>query len=164
MQAHERLEEVKLQAVQSDNVQLVQDILESLKSLQGKDEAVAELARILQEPHFKVRLRRVERKPGRVLELGFKHSAASFFKAQTPQKYRSRSPPPRHALLFLPSDELRPGVGGWDVFPLANSGLLSCVGSSVSPCVVCEFFTVAVRTAAAAAATVRNRLMSDFQF
>ncbi|XP_075883775.1 MAGUK p55 subfamily member 6a isoform X2 [Nelusetta ayraudi] len=51
--AHERLEEVKLQAVQSDNVQLVQDILESLKSLQGKDEAVAELARILQEPHFK---------------------------------------------------------------------------------------------------------------
>lgn len=93
MQAHERLEEVKLQAVQSDNVQLVQDILESLKSLQGKDEAVAELARILQEPHFKVRLRRVERKPGRVLELGFKHSAASFFKAQTPQKYRSRSPP-----------------------------------------------------------------------
>lgn len=92
VQAHERLEEVKLQAVQSDNVQLVQDILESLKSLQGKDEAVAELARILQEPHFKVRLRRVERKPGRMLELGFKHSAASFFKAQTPQKYRSRFP------------------------------------------------------------------------
>lgn len=111
VQAHERLEEVKLQAVQSDNVQLVQDILESLKSLQGKDEAVAELARILQEPHFKVRLRRVERKPGRMLELGFKHSAASFFEAQTPQKYRSRSPP-RHALLFLPSDELRPGGGG----------------------------------------------------
>lgn len=53
-QAHERLEEVKLQAVQSDNVQLIEDILQSLTSLQGKDEAVAELAKILQEPNFKV--------------------------------------------------------------------------------------------------------------
>lgn len=152
MQAHERLEEVKLQAVQSDNVQLVQDILESLKSLQGKDEAVAELARILQEPHFKVRLRRVERKPGRMLELGFKHSAASFFEAQTPQKYRSRSPlvTPCCSCPVTSCD-----LGGGDVFPLANNGLLSCVGSSVSPCVVCEL-AVAVRTPVAAAATVGN--------
>lgn len=155
MQAHERLEEVKLQAVQSDNVQLVQDILESLKSLQGKDEAVAELARILQEPHFKVRLRRVERKPGRMLELGFKHSAASFFEAQTPQKYRSRSPLVTPCC-SCPVTSCDLGVWGWDVFPLASNGLLSCVGSSVSPCVVCEL-AVAVRTpAAAAAATVGN--------
>lgn len=54
LQAHERLEEVKLQAVQSDNVQLVTEILESLKNLQETDAAVAELTKILQEPHFKV--------------------------------------------------------------------------------------------------------------
>lgn len=54
LQAHERLEEVKLQAVQSDNVQLITEILESLKNLQETDAAVAELTRILQEPHFKV--------------------------------------------------------------------------------------------------------------
>lgn len=54
LQAHERLEEVKLQAVQSDNVQLVIDILESLKNLQDTDAAVAELTKILQEPHFRV--------------------------------------------------------------------------------------------------------------
>lgn len=54
LQAHERLEEVKLQAVQSDNVQLVTEILESLKNLQETDAAIAELTKILQEPHFKV--------------------------------------------------------------------------------------------------------------
>lgn len=54
LQAHERLEEVKLQAVQSDNVQLITEILESLKNLQETDAAVAELTKILQEPHFKV--------------------------------------------------------------------------------------------------------------
>nr|XP_046255572.1 MAGUK p55 subfamily member 6a isoform X1 [Scatophagus argus]XP_046255573.1 MAGUK p55 subfamily member 6a isoform X1 [Scatophagus argus]XP_046255574.1 MAGUK p55 subfamily member 6a isoform X1 [Scatophagus argus] len=51
--AHERLEEVKLQAVRSDNVQLVTEILDSLNNLSEKDAAVAELAKILQEPHFK---------------------------------------------------------------------------------------------------------------
>ncbi|XP_061572666.1 MAGUK p55 subfamily member 6a [Cololabis saira] len=51
--AHERLEEVKLQAVRDNNVQLVAEILESLNLLQEKDAAAAELARILQEPHFK---------------------------------------------------------------------------------------------------------------
>lgn len=54
LQAHERLEEVQLQAVQSDNVQLITEILESLKNLQETDAAVAELTKILQEPHFKV--------------------------------------------------------------------------------------------------------------
>lgn len=54
MQAHERLEEVELQAVRNDNVQLVADILDSLDNLPEKDAAVAELAKILQEPHFKV--------------------------------------------------------------------------------------------------------------
>uniref|UniRef100_A0A3Q2TE75 Protein associated with LIN7 2, MAGUK p55 family member a n=1 Tax=Fundulus heteroclitus TaxID=8078 RepID=A0A3Q2TE75_FUNHE len=51
--AHERLEEVKLEAVGDDNVQLVTEILESLNSLEEQDPAAAELARILQEPHFK---------------------------------------------------------------------------------------------------------------
>uniref|UniRef100_A0AAQ5XCL0 Membrane protein, palmitoylated 6a (MAGUK p55 subfamily member 6) n=1 Tax=Amphiprion ocellaris TaxID=80972 RepID=A0AAQ5XCL0_AMPOC len=51
--AHERLEEVKLQAVRDDNVQLVTEILDSLNVLPEKDAAAAELARILQEPHFK---------------------------------------------------------------------------------------------------------------
>ncbi|TKS81969.1 MAGUK p55 subfamily member 6 [Collichthys lucidus] len=51
--AHERLEEVKLQAVRDDNVQLVTEILDSLNNLREKDAAVVELAKILQEPHFK---------------------------------------------------------------------------------------------------------------
>uniref|UniRef100_A0A1A7Y0W1 Membrane protein, palmitoylated 6a (MAGUK p55 subfamily member 6) n=2 Tax=Iconisemion striatum TaxID=60296 RepID=A0A1A7Y0W1_9TELE len=51
-QAHECLEDVKLEAVRDDNVQLVAEILESLNKLPGKNLAAAELARILQEPHF----------------------------------------------------------------------------------------------------------------
>ncbi|KAM9353177.1 MAGUK p55 subfamily member 6a [Symphorus nematophorus] len=51
--AHERLEEVKLQAVRDDNVQLVKEILDSLNNLPEKDAAVTELAKILQGPHFK---------------------------------------------------------------------------------------------------------------
>ncbi|XP_020565791.1 MAGUK p55 subfamily member 6 isoform X1 [Oryzias latipes] len=51
--AHERLEEVKLQAVGDDNVQLVSEILDSIGNMPEKDIAAAELARILQEPHFK---------------------------------------------------------------------------------------------------------------
>ncbi len=54
VQAHERLGEVKLQAVRDDNVQLVTEILDSLNKLPQKDAAVAELTKILQEPHFKV--------------------------------------------------------------------------------------------------------------
>lgn len=45
---------MKLQAVQNNNVQLVLEVLDSLNNLSGKDAAAAELARILQEPHFKV--------------------------------------------------------------------------------------------------------------
>uniref|UniRef100_A0A3P9IJ73 Membrane protein, palmitoylated 6a (MAGUK p55 subfamily member 6) n=1 Tax=Oryzias latipes TaxID=8090 RepID=A0A3P9IJ73_ORYLA len=51
--AHDRLEEVKLQAVGDDNVQLVSEILDSIGNMPEKDIAAAELARILQEPHFK---------------------------------------------------------------------------------------------------------------
>ncbi|XP_041844768.1 MAGUK p55 subfamily member 6a [Melanotaenia boesemani] len=51
--AHERLEEVKLEAVRDDNVQLVAEILDSLNKLAEKDAPAAELVRILQEPHFK---------------------------------------------------------------------------------------------------------------
>lgn len=46
---------MKLQAVRNNNVQLVLEVLDSLNSLSGKDAAAAaELAGILQEPHFKV--------------------------------------------------------------------------------------------------------------
>lgn len=45
---------MKLKAVRDDNVQLVTEILDSLNNLPEKDAAVAELAKILEEPHFKV--------------------------------------------------------------------------------------------------------------
>lgn len=54
-QAHERLEETKLEAVRGDNVELVQDILRDIGHLAPRDSAAAELARILREPHFQVR-------------------------------------------------------------------------------------------------------------
>lgn len=50
--AHDRLEEKKLQAVRDDNIQLVTDILSSLGDLSENNSAAAELAKILQEPHF----------------------------------------------------------------------------------------------------------------
>lgn len=50
--AHERLEEKKLEAVRDDNIQLVTDILSSLGGLSENNTAAAELAKILQEPHF----------------------------------------------------------------------------------------------------------------
>lgn len=40
--------------MRSNNVQLVSEVLDSLNNLSGKDTAAAELATILQEPHFKV--------------------------------------------------------------------------------------------------------------
>ncbi|XP_076009896.1 protein PALS2-like [Genypterus blacodes] len=49
--AHERLEEVPLQAVHHNNVELVTDIVDSLHSL-TEDAAASELMEILQEPHF----------------------------------------------------------------------------------------------------------------
>lgn len=46
---------MKLQAVRNNNVQLVLEVLEFLNKLSGEDAAAAaELATILQEPHFKV--------------------------------------------------------------------------------------------------------------
>ncbi|NXX14160.1 MPP2 protein, partial [Podargus strigoides] len=51
-QAHERLEERKLEAVRANNVALVQDILGDIGALAPRDSAAAELARILREPHF----------------------------------------------------------------------------------------------------------------
>ncbi|NWX77832.1 MPP2 protein, partial [Alca torda] len=51
-QAHERLEETKLEAVRGDNLELVQDILRDIGHLARQDSAAAELARILREPHF----------------------------------------------------------------------------------------------------------------
>ncbi|KAJ8004806.1 hypothetical protein DPEC_G00140130 [Dallia pectoralis] len=51
--AHERLEDVKLEAVRDNNHQLVSEILDSLTELNGSDTSAEELAQILQEPHFK---------------------------------------------------------------------------------------------------------------
>uniref|UniRef100_A0A8B9WJ63 MAGUK p55 scaffold protein 2 n=1 Tax=Bos mutus grunniens TaxID=30521 RepID=A0A8B9WJ63_BOSMU len=50
-QAHERLEETKLEAV-DNNLELVQEILRDLAQLAEQSSTAAELARILQEPHF----------------------------------------------------------------------------------------------------------------
>lgn len=53
-QAHERLEETKLEAVRDNNLELVQEILRDIGHLVRQDGAAAELARILREPHFQV--------------------------------------------------------------------------------------------------------------
>ncbi|XP_062848452.1 MAGUK p55 subfamily member 6a [Trichomycterus rosablanca] len=50
--AHERLEEVKLEAVRNDNVELVSDILSDIGGLVESSDSAAELSKILQEPHF----------------------------------------------------------------------------------------------------------------
>ncbi|KAG7276025.1 hypothetical protein CRUP_004422 [Coryphaenoides rupestris] len=47
-----RLEDVKLQAVGENSVALVTDLLKSLRSIADDDLAAAELAKILEEPHF----------------------------------------------------------------------------------------------------------------
>lgn len=54
MQAHERLEETKLEAVRDNNLELVQEILKDITRIAQQDSTAAELARILQEPHFQV--------------------------------------------------------------------------------------------------------------
>ncbi|XP_030364599.1 MAGUK p55 subfamily member 2 isoform X4 [Strigops habroptila] len=50
--AHERLEERRLEAVQDNNVALVQEILRDIGPLAPRDSAAAELSRILRQPHF----------------------------------------------------------------------------------------------------------------
>ncbi|XP_043923485.1 protein PALS2 isoform X2 [Protopterus annectens] len=50
--AHDRLEDSKLEAVRDNNLELVNEILEDLSPLSIKDDNVAELSRILSEPHF----------------------------------------------------------------------------------------------------------------
>lgn len=54
-QAHERLEETKLEAVRDNNLELVQEILKDITRIAQQDSTAAELAHILQEPHFQVR-------------------------------------------------------------------------------------------------------------
>ncbi|KAL2083830.1 hypothetical protein ACEWY4_019348 [Coilia grayii] len=51
--AHDRLEDVKLEAVRANNLALVTDILCDMSSLASRDDSAAELSRILTEPHFK---------------------------------------------------------------------------------------------------------------
>uniref|UniRef100_A0AAY4A2R3 Membrane palmitoylated protein 2 n=1 Tax=Denticeps clupeoides TaxID=299321 RepID=A0AAY4A2R3_9TELE len=50
--AHERLEDVKLEAVRDNNLQLVSEILTDLSGLTVRDDSAAELSSILKEPHF----------------------------------------------------------------------------------------------------------------
>ncbi|XP_011479148.1 MAGUK p55 subfamily member 6 isoform X2 [Oryzias latipes] len=50
--AHEQMEEVKLEAVQDNNMELVTEILGDISNLKVKDDSAAELSKILQEPHF----------------------------------------------------------------------------------------------------------------
>ncbi|XP_063156933.1 MAGUK p55 subfamily member 2 [Candoia aspera] len=50
--AHDRLEETKLEAVRDNNLELVQEILKDITHVAQQDSTAAELARILQEPHF----------------------------------------------------------------------------------------------------------------
>lgn len=54
-QAHEQMEEVKLEAVQDNNMELVTEILGDISNLKVKDDSAAELSKILQEPHFQVK-------------------------------------------------------------------------------------------------------------
>ncbi|KAM4725276.1 MAGUK p55 subfamily member 6b isoform 1-T3 [Anableps anableps] len=51
-QAQEQQEDVKLEAVQDNNVELVTEILGDISNLKVKDDSATELSRILQEPHF----------------------------------------------------------------------------------------------------------------
>ncbi|TSK34750.1 MAGUK p55 subfamily member 6 [Bagarius yarrelli] len=50
--AHERLEDVKLEAVGNNNVELVSEILSDISDLAEHNDSAAELSKILQEPHF----------------------------------------------------------------------------------------------------------------
>ncbi|KAG7275211.1 hypothetical protein CRUP_012999 [Coryphaenoides rupestris] len=50
--AQEQVEEVKLEAVQDNNVELVTEILGDISGLQVRDDSATELSKILQEPHF----------------------------------------------------------------------------------------------------------------
>ncbi|XP_078715724.1 protein PALS2-like isoform X3 [Lampetra fluviatilis] len=50
--AQGKLEEPKLEAVSENNLELVQEILEDISPMTERDNSAAELATILQEPHF----------------------------------------------------------------------------------------------------------------
>uniref|UniRef100_A0AAR2M5Y3 Membrane protein, palmitoylated 6a (MAGUK p55 subfamily member 6) n=1 Tax=Pygocentrus nattereri TaxID=42514 RepID=A0AAR2M5Y3_PYGNA len=50
--AHERLEDVKLEAVRKNNVELVTEILSDISVLADRNDSAAELSKILKEPHF----------------------------------------------------------------------------------------------------------------
>ncbi|XP_066539536.1 MAGUK p55 subfamily member 6a [Hoplias malabaricus] len=50
--AHERLEDVKLEAVRNNNVELVSEILTDINDLSDRNDSAAELSKILREPHF----------------------------------------------------------------------------------------------------------------
>ncbi|XP_051520630.1 protein PALS2-like isoform X2 [Myxocyprinus asiaticus] len=73
--AHERLEDVKLEAVQENNVELVTEILGDISGLSVRDDSAAELSKILQEPHFQadaVRMIGIRKKAGEPLGVTFR--------------------------------------------------------------------------------------------
>ncbi|CAB1350696.1 unnamed protein product [Coregonus sp. 'balchen'] len=75
VKAHERLEDVRLEAVQDNNVELVTDILGDITALSVRDDSAAELSRILQEPHFQadaVRMIGIRKKAGEPLGVTFR--------------------------------------------------------------------------------------------
>ncbi|XP_068611993.1 MAGUK p55 subfamily member 6a [Brachionichthys hirsutus] len=80
--AHDRPEDVTLQAVRTANVQLVAEILDSLNNLPEKDAAVAELAEILQEPRFKSLIEAHDKVAAKCYETG--NSGASWTAALIP--------------------------------------------------------------------------------
>ncbi|MCI4374567.1 hypothetical protein PGIGA_G00007630 [Pangasianodon gigas] len=50
--AHEKLEDVKLEAVRNNNMELVSEILSDISGLAEHNDSAAELSKILKEPHF----------------------------------------------------------------------------------------------------------------
>ncbi|KAG8446791.1 hypothetical protein GDO86_014306 [Hymenochirus boettgeri] len=52
IEAQERLEETRLEAVRENNLQLVQEILQDMAGVRDPSNTATELQRILQEPHF----------------------------------------------------------------------------------------------------------------
>ncbi|XP_041726371.1 protein PALS2 isoform X2 [Coregonus clupeaformis] len=67
--AHERLEDVKLEAVRDNNQQLISEILDSITGLSGRDASAEELANILQEPHFKSLIEAHDKVAGKCYEM-----------------------------------------------------------------------------------------------
>ncbi|XP_026855832.2 MAGUK p55 subfamily member 6a isoform X2 [Electrophorus electricus] len=92
--AHERLEDVKLEAVRDKNVELVSEILSDISGLVDCDDGAAELSHILKEPHFQS-----------LIEAHDKVAAKSY---ETPPTAANTTSPSSASL--MPADTVRMGV------------------------------------------------------